>query len=231
MSSWPEPQEPQESDDSSSFSEEEPYGTLVRHPLYSHDKEKWKPPEPHGKSTTDLENKSYNNSDKENVPLDRQNKGNLKQDRNKQFIRDREPLENDRLRILSLIASEAAYLPVFAAAPQPKTCLACRNSHFKETCKYKKEEILPKAITNSVHISGPSSLSTMAPSIQTTLRRDLNLQLPAPLPSTPISSSDLMTLADMVEDFCLFTCLPVILPYLLVNSTTLPSLATMHLQK
>ena len=216
MSSRPEPREPQESDDSSSFSEEEPYGTLVRHPLYSHDKEKWKPPEPHGKSTTDSENESYDDSDKENVLPDQQNKGNPKRDRNKRFIRDREPSENDRLRILSLIASEAAYLPVSAAAPQPKNCLTCRNSHFKEICKYKREEKLPEVKTYSVHISGPSSLSTMAPPIQTTLGRDLNPQLPAPPPSTPISSSDLTTLAAMVEDFrpvhappgdpSLFTC-------------------------
>jgi hypothetical protein len=215
MSARPEPREPQESDDSSSFSEEEPYGTLVRHPLYSHDKEKWKPPEPHGTSATDSENESFDDSDKENIPPERQNKGNPKRDRNKRFIRDREPSENDRLRILSLIASEAAYLPVSTPVPQPKACLTCENSHFKETCKYKKKEISPRAITNSVHISAPFKPSIMAPSVQTTLGRDLNLQIPPP-PPTPTSSSDLTTLAAMVEDFrpvhappgdpSLFTC-------------------------
>ena len=41
----------------------------------------------------------------------------------------------------------------------------------------------------------------MAPSIQMTLGRDMNLQLPAPPPPTPIPGSDLTTLAAMVEDF------------------------------
>jgi len=115
-----------------------------------------------------------------------------------------EPLGNDRLRILSCITSEAAYLPNSSAIPEPKTCQStCRNTICEENCKYKRKENSPLKITHSVHISGLSSICAMAPSVQTTLGRDLNFQLPTiaplpPLPSTP--SSDITTLAAMIED-------------------------------
>lgn len=106
-------------------------------------------------------------------------------------------------KFLSLIASKAAYLPSYAANHQPKVCQkTCGNSHFMESCRYKREKNLPEATTLSINISGPSSLSAMAPPIQMTLGNNLNLQMlpPAPPPPAPNSHSDLMMLMAMVED-------------------------------
>ena len=112
-----------------------------------------------------------------------------------------EPLGNDRLRILSCIASEAAYLPNSSAVPEPKTCQStCRNIICEENCKYKRKENSPLEITYSARNSGPSSPSTMSPPVQATLGRDLSLEIPPPL-LTPISNSNLTTLTALVQDF------------------------------
>ena len=90
-----------------------------------------------------------------------------------------------------------------------------QKTHFKENCKYKKEEKLSKEVSYSIHNFSPSSLSTMPPPSQTTLGRDLSLETPPP-PLPPDPGSDLTTLAAMVEDIrparapsgdpSLFTC-------------------------
>jgi len=117
-SARPELRETQESDKSSSFFEEEPYGTLVEHPLYSHGKEKWKAPVAHGKNIIDLESNSYDDSDKENIPPGPQNKGKINIECNgQQILQDKEPPENDRLKIFKSYRLQSGLPSILRSQP------------------------------------------------------------------------------------------------------------------